>query len=108
MGLEIKPGYQIKEIGGSAIDMMGFKIYRTHTEIRSRIFLRIRRSFRKAAKNPTIRIAKKCISYYGFLKHTNSRRIKKRWKVRKLIKKCKGVIKNESKIFRTAAAGQDS
>lgn len=104
MGLEIKPGYQIKEIGRNAIDMMGFKIYRTHAEIRGRIFLRIRRSFRRAAKNPTIRIAKKCISYYGFLKHTNSRRIQKKWKVRKLIKKCKGVIKNESKILRAAAA----
>ena len=104
MGLEIKPGYQIKEIGRNAIDMMGFKIYRTHAEIRGRIFLRIRRSFRRAAKNPTTRIAKKCISYYGFLKHTNSRRIEKRWKVRKLIRKCKGVIKNESKIFGSAAA----
>lgn len=104
MGLEIKPGYQIKEIGRNAIDMMGFKICRTHAEIRGRIFLRIRRSFRRAAKNPTIRISKKCISYYGFLKHTNSRRIEKRWKVRKLIKKCKGVIKNESKILRAAAA----
>lgn len=104
MGLEIKPNHQAKSIDGNCIDMMGFKIYRTHTEIRGRIFLRVRRSFRRARKRITIRTAKKCISYYGYLKHTNSKRIIRRWKVRKIIRKCKEVIRNESKILRTAAA----
>ena len=103
MGLEIKPNYQVKPIDGNCIDMMGFKIYRTHTEIRGRIFLRVRRSFRMARKRITLRTAKKCISYYGYLKHTNSKRIIRRWKVRKIIKKCKEVIRNESKILRAAA-----
>lgn len=102
MGLVIKPNYQVKPIDGNCIDMMGFKIYRTYTEIRGRIFLRVRRSFRRARKRITLRIAKKCISYYGYLKHTNSKRIIRRWKVKSTIKKCKGVIRNESKIFRTA------
>ena len=104
MGLVIKPNYQVKPIDGNCIDMMGFKIYRTHTEIRGRILLRVRRSFRRARKRITLRIAKKCISYYGFLKHTNSKRIMRKWKARKVIKKCKEVIRNESKILRTAAA----
>lgn len=103
MGLEIKPNYQVKSIDGNCIDMMGFKIYRTHTEIRGRIFLRVRRSFRRARKRIALRTAKKCISYYGYLKHTNSKRIIRRWKVRKIIKDCKGVIRNEGKIFRTTA-----
>lgn len=103
MGLEIKPNHQVKSIDGNCIDMMGFKIYRTHTEIRGRIFLRVRRSFRRARKRITLRTAKKCISYYGYLKHTNSKRIIRRWKVRKIIKDCKGVIRNEGKIFRTTA-----
>ena len=103
MGLEIKPNHQVKPIDGNCIDMMGFKIYRTHTEIRGRIFLRVRRSFRRARKRITLRVAKKCISYYGYLKHTNSKRIIRRWKVRKIIKKCKEVIRNESKILRAAA-----
>ena len=103
MGLEIKPNHQVKPIDGNCIDMMGFKIYRTHTEIRGRIFLRVRRSFRRARKRITLRTAKKCISYYGYLKHTNSKRIIQRWKVRKIIKKCKEVIRNESKILRAAA-----
>lgn len=106
LGLVIKANYQIRNIGGNAIDMMGYKIYRTHTEIRGRIFLRIRRAFRRAKSNLTIQIAKKCLSYYGYLKHTNSRRIEKKWEARKIIKKCKEVMRNESEIYKPAAAGQ--
>lgn len=104
MGLQVKQNYQVREIGSNAIDMMGYKIYRTHTEIRGRIFLRIRRAFKKARNQPSERIARKCLSYYGYLKHTNSKRIIKKWKVKSTIKKCKEMIRYESKIFRTAAA----
>ena len=106
MGLRIKDDWQIRSVDEAPIDMMGFKIYRTHTEIRGRIFLRVRRCFRRARKQITLRIAKKCISYYGYLKHTDSRKIQKKWKVNKIIKKCKGVIRrNESKIFTATATG---
>ena len=106
MGLVIKGNWQIRSVDEVPIDMMGFKIYRTHTEIRGRIFLRVRRSFRRARKQITFRIAKKCLSYYGYLKHTNSRKIERKWKVKSILKKCKGVIRrNESKIFTTAVAG---
>lgn len=108
MGLQIKPNHQVREIGGDAIDMMGYKIYRTHTEIRGRIFLRIRRAFKKARNNLSIKTARKCLSYYGYLKHTNSKRIIRKWKVKSTIKKCKEMIRYESKIFRTAAAGQNT
>ena len=105
MGLTIKDNWQVRNVDEAPIDMMGFKIYRSHTEIRGRIFLRVRRSFRKARKEPTLRIAKKCLSYYGYLKHTNSRTIERKWRVKPILKKCKGVIRrNESKIFTTAVA----
>lgn len=106
MGLTIKDNWQVRPIDETPIDMMGFKIYRSHTEMRGRIFLRVRRSFRRARKELTLRIAKKCLSYYGYLKHTNSRRVERKWKVKFILKKCKGVIiRNESKIFATAVAG---
>ena len=106
LGLVIKSNYQIRSIDGNAIDMMGYKIYRTHTEIRGRIFLRIRRAYRKARSGISPRIAKKCLSYYGYLKHTDSRRIERKWKIKKIIRKCKEVMRNESKIYKPAAAGQ--
>lgn len=105
MGLEIKPNYHIKKIDGNCIDMMGFKIYRSHMEIRKRNFIRIRRAYKRARNFLSVRIARKCISYYGYLKYTNSERIKRKWKVRNTIKKCKGVIRRESKIFSPATTG---
>lgn len=106
MGLTIKDSWQVRGIDEVPIDMMGFKIYRTHVEIRGRIFLRVRRSFRRARKRITLRIAKKCVSYYGYLKHTDSKSIQMKWKVRSILRKCKGVIKRESKIYETATACQ--
>lgn len=78
MGLEIKPNYQVRQIDGNCIDMLGFKIYRTHTEIRGRTYIRARRAFRRARKRLTEVLAKKCLSYNGYLKHTNSLRMQQR------------------------------
>lgn len=103
MGLKIKPNFQVRKI--DCIDMLGFKIFRTHTEIRGRTFLRIRRAFRKAAKHMTRAIAKKCLSYFGYLKHTNSKKLQRKLKATEILQKCKEVTKHESKIFSAAAAG---
>lgn len=105
MGLEIKPNYQVKEIDGNCIDMLGFKIYRTHTEIRGRTFIRVRRTFRRAGNRLTEVLAKKCLSYNGYLKHTDSKRMQKKLKAAEIIQRCKELMKNESKICGTAAAG---
>lgn len=103
MGLEIKPNFQVQKI--DCIDMLGFKIYRTHTEIRGRTFLRVRRAFRKAAKHMTRAIAKKCLSYFGYLKHTNSKKLQRKLKAIEILRKCKEATRHESKIFQPATAG---
>ena len=105
IGLEIKPNHQIRRISGNCIDMLGFKIYRTHTEIRGRTYLRVRRAFRRANKCLMEVIAKKCLSYNGYLKHTNSMRMQKKLKTSEILQRCKELMKNESKIYITAASG---
>ena len=105
MGLEIKPGYQVCDIRQTGIDMMGYKVRHDRCIIRGRIFLRARRAFLRARKRMTVKMAKKCVSYYGHLKHANSGRIMRRWKVRRTIKICKEVVRNAGKICSTAAAG---
>lgn len=108
MRLEIKPNYSIRACDG--IDMMGYRIFRTHTEIRKKIFIRVRRAYKKALKCIKTgraigaHLARKCLSYYGYLKHTNSGKVQRKWKIREIIKKCKEMVKNESKIFVTAIA----
>lgn len=77
---------------GSFIDMMGFRIYRTHITIRRRVFKRIRRI--------TIRIWKrikthqkvleshvrKMISYWGLLKNSNSVKVIQKYHVKDIMK----------------------
>ena len=66
---------------GKPIDMMGFVMYRTHTKIRSNIFLKGRRTYKRAEvysetyPHPRMKqeLAYKCISYFGWFKHSNSK-----------------------------------
>ena len=105
MGLEIKPNYQVRQIDGNNIDMLGYKIYRTHTEIRGRTYIRVRRAFRRARKCLTEAVAKKCLSYNGYLKHTNSMRMQKKLKISEILQRCKELMKNEGKIYFATATG---
>lgn len=105
MGLEIKLTYQVRQIDGNNIDMLGYKIYRTHTEIRGRTYLRVRRAFRRAQKHLTEVIAKKCLSYNGYLKHTDSKRMQRKLKTAEILQRCKELTKNESKIYFATATG---
>ena len=105
MGLQIKPNYQVKQIDGNNIDMLGYKIYRTHTEIRGRTYLRVRRAFRRVSRCLTEVLARKCLSYNGYLKHTNSKRMQKKLKTAEILQRCKELMKNESKIYITATSG---
>ena len=106
MGLEIKPNYQVRQIDGNCIDMLGYKIYRTHTEIRGRTYIRVRRAFRRAQKHLTEVVAKKCLSYNGYLKHTNSRRIQRKLKTEEILQRCKELIKNAGKIYSATVTGK--
>lgn len=105
MGLEIKPTYQVRQIDGNCIDMLGYKIYRTHAEIRGRTYLRVRRAFRRARKCLTEVLARKCLSYNGYLIHTNSKRMQRKLKTTETLQRCKELIKYESKILTAATTG---
>lgn len=110
MGLKIKDSWMVfttikkRKDDGHFIDIMGVRIYRHHVTIRKRVFLRVRRSYKKALalikqrKRIPIWLARKCTSYKGILDHTNSQNIERRYQTDKTIKKCKGVISNESKV----------
>ena len=118
MGLEIKASWTVfktkledrKNDSGQFIDMMGFRMYRWHTTIRRRVFKRIRRAYRKALKaikihKPiSLKIARKCVSYYGRIKYTNSFKFRKLYKIYDVMKYCKEAISNESKIRCKTAA----
>lgn len=117
MGLKIKDNWTVfttvrkRKDDGHFIDIMGVRIYRQHITIRRRVFLRVRRSYRRAQsiikrrKQIPVWLARKCMSYKGILDHTDSQNIKRRYNVNKTIQICKGVISHESKIRHYARHG---
>lgn len=110
LGLTIKPTFRIYRIDGTFVDMMGYRIYQYKITIRRRVFRRVRKSYAKVRKlyemhkSIPAKWAKRCSSYYGCLKNTDSKHIRKRWKVKKTLRICKGVInREESKIYAETA-----
>jgi len=113
LGLTIKPNwklFQVDHIGrdgkhhGDCIDMMGYKIYRDHTEVRRNIFLRARQTILKAWKQVrksgrmALELAYRCISYFGWFKNSNSTNFKRKYGIEKLMKYAKRRVSIESKI----------
>lgn len=125
MGLEVKASWTVfktrlkdrktkdEKYEGQFIDMMGFRIYRWHTTIRRRVFIRIRKAYMrtlkciKTHKTILVSLARKCLSYYGYIKHTDSFKFKKCYNVYEIVKCCKKVVSNESKIRCKAASCQN-
>ncbi len=121
LGLTIKPNwklFQMDHIGrdgkhhGDCIDMMGYKIYRDHTEVRRKIFLTARRAFMRAwkqlrkYKRIVLKLAYRCISYFGWFKNSDSTNFLKKYGIEQLMKYVKRRVSNESKIHNRTASGQ--
>lgn len=110
MGLTAKTSWSVFSLTGRTfIDMMGARIYRGHATIRRRVFLRVRRAYKRALRRIKerrgipITLARRCASYYGALINTNSFKLRKRLRVPLVIKICKEVISHESKVLAAAA-----
>lgn len=95
---------------GMPVDMMGYKIYRDHTEMRRKIFLRARRAYTvawncicKHIPVPT-KTAHTCVSYYGWFKHIDSKHAQQKYNIKQIFRICRKVVSSESKIHRTAAS----
>ena len=77
--------------GVPVIDMAGFKIARTHTMIRSRVFLRARRQFLRGyaelQQTGTLRQvrAQKIISYNSYIEQTNSQKLRDKYHIAELM-----------------------
>jgi hypothetical protein len=86
------------------IDMMGYVVYRTYSIIRGRIFVRIRRQFIRAKMEldslgyvPWWR-AQAILSYYGWIKNTNSWKFKQSYYVDEIVKASKKSVSYRAKI----------
>lgn len=100
LGLTIKTGWDVEKITDQAfIDMVGFRIYRDHITVRRRNFKRLRRTCVRYAKKPkNLQLARRMVSYYGYLKHSDSYRFCHKHNVYKLVRKAKKVISHDCTV----------
>ena len=98
-GLRLKENWQLFKLDSRPLDFIGYRFYRGYTTIRKSNFLRIKRRAKKIYKKGYLNYinASSMLSYYGWIKHSNSNKIIQRYiKPYISIKKCKGVIKREN------------
>ena len=100
LDLSVKGNWQVYRLDKRFLDFLGFRFYRTHTTLRARNALRIRRRAKRMFKKKklTYKDSAAMLSYMGWLKHTNSKYYyQKNIKPYINLKKMKGVISDESK-----------
>lgn len=98
--LKLKENWQLFKMDSRPLDFIGYRFYRGYTTLRKSNFLRIKRRIKKISKKPKLRYhdAAAVISYYGWLKHCDSQKVKEKYFYPYIsIRKCKGVVRNESK-----------
>lgn len=81
--LDVHEEWNCKRLDLEPIDMVGYT-FRPHgrVNIRSGVFLRARRTFNRARRRPmTEQLARRCCSYYGYLRNSDSIRYRRRHRI---------------------------
>ena len=98
--LDLKSNKRIFNLNDNFIDMMGFKIYKDHTTIRKKNFKNYRKLWIKY-KDPNIEMsisdARTIFSNFGNVKHTDSYKLVKKYKIDRTLKRAKKVVSDYDK-----------
>lgn len=113
LGLTIKPDWRLFKVQymdkhgklhGSFVDMMGFRFYRGKTSIRQSIFRKMKRKYIKLrklinkCKYISKRMAQSVMSYWGWVKNTNSYKFSKCYNVKYIIEKARALVSYFTKL----------
>ena len=97
LNLEVKPDWKCYAIKDGFIDICGYRIYKDHIEVRRGTLKRIRRAFMRFERKPdNIDLARRVISYYGILKHSDNYNFSHKYNVYALHSKARKVVSNEN------------
>ncbi len=74
-GLHIKPWKICRVSDQEPVDVVGFTVRRNRVTLRSTLFLRACRAFRRYRRKPTLARARRVASYSGWFRHTDSAKV---------------------------------
>lgn len=83
LNLELKESAHYIDLRTGYVDILGRKISRKNLTVRSSTFLKTRRTYKKAyfyvchGKEIPLKLARTCVSRYGAIKHTHSKRFQR-------------------------------
>lgn len=100
LGFTIKSNFAIHNFDDTGLDMMGFVIYRNgKVEMRERNFIKSRRLILRFMRTGRLVYsqAQRLNSYKGFYKYSDSRKVTRQLKVRKIFRLCSLVISEHDK-----------
>ena len=97
LGLEIKPWKVAKVDGVEMLDMGGFRAVEGRVTLRKRLFLSARRSLFRFSRRRTLALARRCCSYWGWLKHSDSQQFVKNNGIKRLLKEAGKMMSRQSK-----------
>lgn len=72
LGLRMKPWKVCRVSDDEPVDVAGYVVRAGRTTVRAGLFLRARASFRRYARAPTVRLARRVCSYWGWLSNSDS------------------------------------
>ena len=102
--LEVKP-WKVCRTDCEPLDMVGYVFRTTSTTVRSGIFLRARRAFRRARRRPRVplALAYRCVSYYGFLRHSDCVSFRIRERIDATAERCRRVVSSAARARASAS-----
>lgn len=103
LNLELKESAHYIDLRTGYVDILGRKISRKNLTVRSSTFLKTRRTYKKAyfyvchGKEIPLKLARTCVSRYGAIKHTHSKRFQRIHHVTKVNIMAKRTISRRAK-----------
>lgn len=98
--VQAHPEWNVKRWSLEPVDMVGYTFRPGgRVNIRAGIFLRARRTFRKAARSRRIPqwLARRCASYYGYYKHSDSILFRRRNHIDQTMRRVRATLRNRAK-----------
>lgn len=95
LGLDVHPEWNCKRLDREPIDMVGYTFRPGgRVNIRAGVFLRARRAFRRARRRPmTQRLARRCCSYYGYFRNSDSVAYRRREHIDLTMRRASGFLR---------------
>ena len=106
LGLTVKPWKVAKTSDTEPLDMGGFVVRERRTTLRPALFLRARKAYARFRKHPTLGLARRCCSYWGWLLHSDSDGFIQGNSIHRLTRKACGMIATYDRRARACGTQQ--